>query len=518
MKVPSMLISRYKRLIFLLLLLVGLGISLHLIVDRVFQNTLKNNATANTYVSYKAANVNLFLRQIELTQLCTLQPLPMGDTGIDVRLEKIQLSGISLWDLLTQKKITAEKLILTQPIISCTTGITADTVSTQAPKGQGIIPSLSIAEVYLSKGHLVATNAKKGDTLLQARDISLDLKKLNRSKGDSGKVKFTYKEHNLSLNDLFYRLNDYNVLRLKKVTSKPDLTNLEALSLQTRYSREKLSQVAPVERDHVDFKAATLQLFGLGEPSLEKPGIQLDSVHIQQPVVKLYRDKLLPDDTSYKPLYTERLRSMNLDLAIPKINIDSGYVSYTERVHKKVKPEKIFFANIQAQLYHIDNRSDQAFTIHAQSQLMGEAPFEVNWTFKAPTQNDAFHTEGRLYNFDPATLNPFLRTNLFVTMQGHVDALYFTITGNKQKAEGDIKMKYEDFKVRVLRKDLSRVNKVLTSIVNLFTKKGVKTDADGYRHGIMQAEPDLTKSFFNYQWNTLQDGLLSTVTGSGKKD
>ena len=61
------------------------------------------------------------------------------------------------------------------------------------------------------------------------------------------------------------------------------------------------------------------------------------------------------------------------------------------------------------------------------------------------------------------------------------------------------------------------VNKFLTTIGNLFVNDGSKTDEDGYRHGTINVNRNQTKSFFNYLWLNVQDGLISTLTGNGEK-
>lgn len=519
MRLPFTLKSRNRKLVVLLLLLLGLGMVLHVTLNLVFKNFLERNAIVSSYFDYKKADINIFLRKIEFTDLRTTKPLPVKNRGVDLHIEKIQLSGISLWGLLVQKKLQAQNLVLTTPVISCFTGIKVDSIQKPSTRGSGATLNLSIARLHLSKGKILSLNSKKGDTLLQAHNILLNLEEVHLKKRDSGKVRFTFTKHFLSLNHFFSTLNDYDVLRVKKIVSEPATTTLTDLSIQTKYSREKLSQVTPVARDHIDFNVPEIQLFGLYEEGIEKSMVQPDSVYLKQPVLKMYCDKrFLPANSSYKPPYTETLRKMKLGLAIPKINIDSGYVSYMERVQEEMEPHQLVFDALKGQIRNLNNRARAPLTVNAHSQLMGETMFEVEWVFEAPAQTDAFVTRGRLYNFDPTSLNPFLRTTLFVTMEGYIDELYFTIAGNKQIARGDVKMKYEELEVKLLQKNLRKPNKILTWVGQLLAKEESKTSPDGYRYGTMEMEADSTKSFFNYQWNTLKDGLLHTVIGDGKKD
>ncbi|MDO1512796.1 hypothetical protein Q2T41_09035 [Maribacter confluentis] len=96
--------------------------------------------------------------------------------------------------------------------------------------------------------------------------------------------------------------------------------------------------------------------------------------------------------------------------------------------------------------------------------------------------------------------------------------MYFTISGDDYTANGDIKMNYEDFKFQVLDKERKGVKKILSFIGNLFINDGSKADEDGFRYGTISTERVQHKSFFNYLWINLKDGLLDVLTGSGKKE
>lgn len=96
--------------------------------------------------------------------------------------------------------------------------------------------------------------------------------------------------------------------------------------------------------------------------------------------------------------------------------------------------------------------------------------------------------------------------------------MYFTISGDAISSTGDIKMKYEDFEFAVLKKDRLGVNKFLTFLGNLFINDGSNSDAAGFRYGHIEATRDPTKSFFNYLWLNVQDGMVNTMLGKGKKD
>jgi hypothetical protein len=69
-----------------------------------------------------------------------------------------------------------------------------------------------------------------------------------------------------------------------------------------------------------------------------------------------------------------------------------------------------------------------------------------------------------------------------------------------------------------MERDKLRVNKLITFIGNLFVDDGSRADENGYRYGTLQVERHQNKSFFNYLWISLQDGMLDVLSGNGKKE
>ncbi len=96
--------------------------------------------------------------------------------------------------------------------------------------------------------------------------------------------------------------------------------------------------------------------------------------------------------------------------------------------------------------------------------------------------------------------------------------MYFTVSGTKQKSAGDLKIKYNNFKFKVLKKDRLGVNKLLTKLGNLLIKKDSKQNPSNFRYGEIEVERNPSKSFFNYLWINVENGLLDALTGKGVKE
>jgi len=105
-------------------------------------------------------------------------------------------------------------------------------------------------------------------------------------------------------------------------------------------------------------------------------------------------------------------------------------------------------------------------------------------------------------------MNSFLRPTLNIVVEGEIESLFFNFQGNKYKASGDMRLKYNNFKVEVLKKDGTGKNKLLSSLANLFVKK--EANSKKLEKKGVEAVRDRTKSFWNYLWLFIRNGTLKS--------
>ena len=115
------------------------------------------------------------------------------------------------------------------------------------------------------------------------------------------------------------------------------------------------------------------------------------------------------------------------------------------------------------------------------------------------------------------SMNLFTQPNLKVQLEGELLQTYFTMQGNPNQSRIDLKLKYDNFEVKVLDKEGTKINKFLSSVANLFIKKNSETTSDDFRESFSEVERDNTKSVFNFLWLNVKAGLLEAMTGGSKK-
>jgi len=294
---------------------------------------------------------------------------------------------------------------------------------------------------------------------------------------------------------------------------------IAGFSLKSKYDRQTLQTKISKERDYIYLNIPTIEISGFDIGAHKDSSlVKAKSVLMQNLYLDMYRNKLMPDDLEQKLLFDKKVRNLAIKIDILNIEIKNGEVNYSELIKENAKAGEIIFTEVYSTIQNVSNLNKNPIIFKNTAKLMGEAPISLEWIFYTEANHNLFKFYGIIKNFNASEINSFMSSNLRATSSGTIEELYFTISGDANASTGDIKMKYEDFKFQVLTKDRSGVNEILTAVGNIFTNDGFNADKNGYRYGSIQTERDDTKSFFNYVWKNVSDGLVSTLTGNGEKE
>ncbi len=439
-----------------------------------------------------------------------------GELAID--LEAIHISDIGYWNLIFNKKLDIAELVLVEPRISFEK---SNQVIAKDLKNVQLLKTISIASIRIENGSLdVSWMNGKRKILLESLSVEITDAETNPNLINA-KIPFTFSSIEYNFKNLTGDFNKYEELSIDEIQFFNQEFNIRGLSWNTLLSKAELSKRIGYERDHVNLQIPHLQVetpqFYYKGDSLQ---VIMPKMNIEGLVLDIFRDKSLPDDTSYKPLYAKILKDLPFKLTLDTITMSDGLIVYEEEVKNKIVAGQLRFEDVNGQIKNVSNMYSQQedLEISLASNLMGKGKLELNWAFNVHSPEQRFLASGSLLNFETSSLNDFLEPNLRVRTEGNIQNLYFTIDGDELTAVGDVKMRYHDFKFIVLKRDKLRVNKLFTFIGNLFIDDGSKADEDGYRYGKIDVQRYQNKSFFNYLWISLQDGMLDVLSGNGKKE
>src|SRR5690606_22008737 len=273
-------------------------------------------------------------------------------------------------------------------------------------------------------------------------------------------------------------------------------------------------QSIPYEQDWIALKIEKANFKGFKfQSEQEMVSVTLASSSLKNAHMEIYRNKLLPDDSRIKPMYSEMLRKLGFLLHIDEVKVSNAYLEYQEKVLESRPAGKLSFHNIQANIKNISNLEPEAgsaslITVEAKARFMGETDLSLNWSFDVHNELDEFKVSGRMGAIEAENINPFLVPAMNVEAEGNIQSLYYDFYGNRNEAHGNMQLAYRDFNVNILKDGESERKSLLSRLANLIIKND-RMNEDVEQKNINTTR-DKTKSFWNFLWLCIRDGALST--------
>ena len=437
-----------------------------------------------------------------------------------LNIKSIKVEDLGYGQLVFNNTIAVDGLVLKEPALKY---YPYKYLRSEKAKTKGVVnllKTIKIEKLDIQKGSF--SMFQNVNDSLQLKVSSYDFQLFNGTTGPelvTEKIPIKYDSYELKTDSIYVDLGEFETLTAKEFTTTDTELEVKEVHLKSKYGKRELSKHLTVEHDYVDLQIPMVTLrnldFGFTESRF---GITLDTLKINKPQVEIYRDKSLPENLKPKRMYSEVLRKLPMSLVVGDVIISDGNLSYEEKLKPGIKAGILTLEQFGANLKNITNAKDAEETeIEMETKVMGRASLKLAMDFNVNSPSDEFNASGSLTNLKANQMNVFLEPNLRVRTKGDVEEMYFTFNGNSVESKGTMRMKYEDFKFDVLKKDRLKINKLLTAVGNIFINDGSKSDAKGFRHGIIKVERKKDKSLFNYLWINIQDGMLSTLSGSGEK-
>lgn len=461
-------------------------------------------------VKYEEISVSVFKANSTVTH----PKLKIGNYA--VKADKIRIHDFSYFEFLVNNKIVIGGIDVSKPeVIFNKNEPVSEVLEKNEDKNKDFGKEISIKNLNITGGYL-----KIKETDSASNTLYFSIKELNfydiviHPKIFTSSLPFVYKRGLVESDSVFYELNAEHSILLKKLKLKDGNLELKDLQIIPKYSKAEFDQRISVEKDRFDLKVNSIKIKDF-DWKFENDSLQLKSsnTNISGAEFKIYRNKLLPDDTSIKPMYSQMIRELGTKIKFDSILIEDSQIEYEEKVDVSSPPGILGFYDLRAEVVNITNMGMKSkdfpkTKIHAETRFMNESNLILNWEFDVRNVQDQFEVSGSLAEVSAGAMNSFLKPTINVVVEGDIESLYFNFQGNKYLATGDMRLKYNNFKVKVLKKDGAEKNAFLSGIVNIFVKK--EANSKKLEQKGVEAERDRTKSFWNYLWTFIRNGALKS--------
>ncbi len=481
---------------------------------------INENPNLSYSISYTDYDISLISRTASFRNL-TFKPksdtLNNGFSIIETQIEELDVSGIGLFDLF-RNKLTANTIYIKNPHITLKKGAakTSDTLA-KKPFDQLI----AIDHLQLSGGTIQLRDSTATNSLVYLQNLDFDLHKIAvDSNSLKNKIPFRFENYQMHYDSLYAKINAFYTISTLKTSLDKENLDISNLHLKPIYSRADFQKKISKETDLFEVKNALLQLSDIRWDT-DKEVIQFSAAKLKLDSLNavVYRNKAVADDTSIKPLFSKKLRDLGFYLALDTVQVKHSAIEYIEQIDFNTEASHIKFDAFNAEITDVlsgiaAKEKNKKTKIKVHSRFMNKASLQVNWDFDVNNTSDQFTFSGSIHQLPTANLNTFLRPQIHATTTGTLEQVFFNIYGNNNESKGDFKIKYHDFKIEFLRKNGKKKNKFLSAIGNLFVRK----DTDNtFNEAEIEQLRNKEKSFFNFMWISLADGLKKTFLITNSK-
>lgn len=486
--------------------------------------TALDNLPETVKIEYSEIDINLWTGNLEISKpIVTITGETTSKTILNATLKTIEINDIGYWDYLFNDKISVETFSINHLVAKYKHNPVVKNDDYKSGFLDKVKQLINVENIKINNADILVTNYDTDSTLLSVPKLNFELHDFQLNpKASKTDQKVNYKNFKLTAQNLKWATNEFENIFADSILVTNDNAKFTNFKFKTKYDRAEYSTILKTERDHFDIIINEFSLSDLdfGFNAEDKFYFKSKKVLLYSPKTEIYRDKLVADDLTYKPLYGTQLRNLNFELGIDSLEIIEGELYYLEKVKRGNSAGRLDFTAMNATVANLGNiYGTEATTINVQTTFMEKSPLKVDWNFKVSDSTDQFLFKADLGFIAAARMDQFTQPNLNVDFNGELMDTYFTISGNPKFSRIDLKMKYDDFEVLILRKDSSKKNKFLSTIANMFVSKNSKDNSDPYRYGQAESvERDVTKSVFNFVWINVRDGLRSAMTGNGKKE
>ena len=457
-------------------------------------------------IEYEEVDLSLWTGSLEI-----LKPI-YHKQNKNINANKAEISGFDYYQFLINNKIEINQLRVDQAEVSIQSNKKEDSI--QKSSSKKFNKNIIINSVTLN-GNLSYRQDSLKLLTVERFDVEIDSVALN-SESLKNKIPFNYKDFKVEISQLDYTLNQLQDLAVKKIDLKPSSVVISQIDYKPKLSRKDYVKVIPYEKDLMNLNLKQLKINNYKlQLEDEKPKFTANYIELDSIDFSIYRDKTVRDDVRKKEMYSKMLREMNLKLAVDSLAVKNMHLDYQELINKNREPGKIFFENLNLNMYNITNidldRGDFPNThVDIKTNFMGKSDFEVDWDFKINDESDVFTIKGQTFNIPESSINSFFVPAFGMRTEGEVSELYFNFRGNSTQASGELQIAYENFKVEVLKKDSDDKNTILSALANLVVKKNSKKNGETTTNP-KAVKRNQTKSFWNYFWKCLEAGLKEAL-------
>jgi hypothetical protein len=465
----------------------------------------------------------------KMAETDTMSPMLLA-----INLEKLQVRGIHLRQILLDKILSIGKIEFTSPEVTIyikqpskkheKTASNPNMLSIPLPKG---LLAINIQRILLTDGKVTVNNQVKIPAeKFEIPSLNLEIKNIIVDSVHRGlkrilnadDIQLTLRGMSIKTKDGMYTITPGEI----GFSTLASSIWINDFRLKPNYSNHDFSRKLGYQMDRMDITIKNIAVKNLNMRELIINHkfiaglITVDSLDVDD-----FRDKRVPMRPDFKPpLPQQSLLASKMYMKIDNVKLTNGKVRYDEQVGNE--PGFIFFDKMTGSIANITNDSIliQAKTVmkvNATMFLMGKGLLNAELNIPLGEKNDAFSFSGTLSNLDMKEINTMVTKMVPAEItSGTIKKMVFTnVQADNVKATGRLALYYNDLTMKVTGKDDKTWTKIKGGVLgwagNVYVRNDNPSQKGNFTEGMIYFERDTHKSIFNFLWKSIFSGIKSSI-------
>ncbi len=295
---------------------------------------------------------------------------------------------------------------------------------------------------------------------------------------------------------------------------------LDGFTLKSEFTPEQFSSTLTAQDNWFDVEVERIESQGVDfDRALTEQEYHVEKVLFAGTDALIYRDKSVP----FLALHDRGLPQTMLKNINERIYIDTlqvlGDLVYQEKPVKNKEVGVLSFNNLNASLYNIttvENEASKPMHLYSRGRLADTANFKVNVWFEMNDPEDQFTFSGEINDFYLVALNKMLKPVANINIKdGYAEQIDFHFVANNELARGEMKLRYNDLKIQILKDETHHLKGHSQGIKTFFANTFVVDDKNPsfivLKPGVIFQPRDTSRAIFQYWAKSLLSGAVSSI-------
>ncbi|MEO8068348.1 MAG: hypothetical protein ABI599_11700 [Flavobacteriales bacterium] len=433
--------------------------------------------------------------------------------------EKVDVRGLSYWQLLVKGKLSMRSLRITRPHILLESS--SDTLaSAGAAAKEQSLSAFQSDTLIVDGGAFSMRKAATDTTTLSVDRIDIEVIGTKVQKIQGSPLDVSIASASGQIRGISATLPPLQILHVDGVELSGNGTSLRITGTTLRPVKgpQDYQQMVKEESDLYDLRMDTAVLDGLDLGTLlSTRSLTASAARIAGVTADVFRDKTLPDNAyKHKRLPARMLRELPFKLRTDSVILDRWNVQYHEKNTLSSEYGAVSFADIHAVatgVSNLDTAGSDTLVITATARAYDRTQVHLLLRTAIMDPSDRFIVNATIGALPIGIFNRMTSDLVLArATAGTIGGVDLTMNATDERATGRVDMEYDNLELELLKQDGSgERRKFMSGLLNqVVHQRNLRSDP-GFRHGDFDFERRKDRSFFNYLWTGLREGMITTA-------